>query len=148
MLKSAWAFTQNTVVTFQLCHTHLYVCVCALHTSGRRWPEPETTQPKLKCSPSQHHWTWDVTTESPLTGMDYVAPSVVTQLSELLQKGSSYRARAELDFRSVCTLHSLVNVNSGVGIVRRCFSDGGNSKHFFLGALVSEPVELLMSLSD
>ena len=68
----------------------LDLSVCACVRAGGAWPE--AIGPEVKSFLSWHYWSWDVTTDSPLTWHGMAAPS--RDLSELLQKDGV----AELDW--------------------------------------------------
>jgi hypothetical protein len=92
---------------------------------------------------SRHHWTWDITTDSPLTRLA-MAPAAT--------KVSYFKRTVD---RSV-HLHyysGLVNAKgqcSGVDAIHRRFPEAGNSvlKRLLLGAIASEAARLLTSFSS
>ena len=95
----------------------MFVCVCM------RLYEREVTgshSTRAKRFLSRHPWTWDITTDSPLTRLA-MAPAV-TKVSA--SKG--WRGRIRLK----CTLASWWmqrSPRSGINVVQKCFSEGGDS---------------------
>ena len=68
---------------------------------------------------SQHRWTWDVTTDSPLTRL--AMGQAITKVSCFQKDGGML---------TLTYYSGVVNAkerHSGVAVVHRCFPDGGNS---------------------